>query len=159
MFLSCFLLARYSQWLLDYDLNAPSAGGEYIVSIIRSNAISLKNRRYRRFFCVSGVPVSAYPQLSVLLYTAPAMMEPYRKGRCGSCFITANEVIAGSSTRRRVFSSAALPRRRSVRSRPCLRRLMPDTGSADAAIPSSASIKKSRRPSWIIAGKTVCPSV
>ena len=40
MFLPCFLLARCSQWLLDYDLNAPSAGGECIVSIIRSNAKS-----------------------------------------------------------------------------------------------------------------------
>ena len=39
MFLPCFLLERCSQWLLDYDLNAPSAGGECIVSIIRSNAI------------------------------------------------------------------------------------------------------------------------
>ena len=40
MFLPCFLLARCSQWLLDYDLNAPSAGGEFIVSIIGSNATS-----------------------------------------------------------------------------------------------------------------------
>ena len=38
MFLPCFLLERCSQWLLDYDLNAPSAGGEFIVSIIGSNA-------------------------------------------------------------------------------------------------------------------------
>ena len=80
--------------------------------------------------------------MSVLLYTVPAMMEPYRKGRCGSCFITANEVIAGSSTCKRVFSSAALPRRRLARSRRCPRRLMPATGSADAAIPSSVSIEK-----------------
>ena len=109
-----------------------------------SDHLSWKSRLKRRFFCVSGVLVSAYPQLSVLLYTAPAMMEPYRKGRCGSCFITANEVIAGSSTRKRVFSSAALPRRRSERSRRCPRHLTPGTGFADAAIPSSVSIEKSR---------------
>ena len=106
-----------------------------------TRTISLKNRRYRRFFCVSGVPVSACPQLSVLLYIAPAIMEPYRKGRCGSCFITANEIIERSSTRTRVFSFAVLPRRRSARSRPCPRRLTLGTGSAGDAIPSSASIK------------------
>ena len=72
---------------------------------------SLKNRLFRRFFCVSGVSVSAHLELSVLLYTAPAMMEPYRKGRCGSCFTTANEVIERSFIRKAVFSFALLAQR------------------------------------------------
>jgi len=37
--------------------------------------------------------------------------------------------------------------------------LMPATGSADAAIPSSVSIEKSRWLSSTIAGKTVCPFI
>ena len=127
---------------LGFDLVWPKSGG--LKSYNYTRTISLKNRRYRRFFCISGITDAGRTALSVLLYTVPAMMEPYRKGRCSSCFITANEVIAGSSTRKRVFSSAALPRRRSARSRRCPRRLMPATGSADAAIPSSVSIEKSR---------------
>ena len=55
MFLPCFLLARCSQWLLDYDLNAPSAGGECIVSIIRSNAISLQSSRNAAFLRIISI--------------------------------------------------------------------------------------------------------
>ena len=62
---------------------------------------------FLRFRC-AGIGI---PQLSVLLYTAPAMMEPYRKGRCGSCFTTANEVIGRSFIRKAVFSSAVLTQR------------------------------------------------
>lgn len=60
MFLPCFLLARCSQWLLDYDLNAPSAGGECIVSIIRSNATSSRTSyRSRRLLFVMETTGSA----------------------------------------------------------------------------------------------------
>ena len=55
MFLPCFLLVRCSQWLLDYDLNAPSAGGESIVSIIRSNAM-------RSVLIGSEYPVTGTPR-------------------------------------------------------------------------------------------------
>ena len=58
MFLPCFLLKRCSQWLMDYDLNAPSAGGEFIVSIIGSNAkpcrCDLVERSQRRFLFPDG---------------------------------------------------------------------------------------------------------
>ena len=126
---------------------------------IATRTISLKNRRYRRFFCISDI-TDAGKNRTIRIIVHRACYDgtiPERQVRF--MFITANEVIAGSSTRKRVFSSAALLRRRSARSRRCLRHLMPGTGSADAAIPSSVSIEKSRWLSSTIAGKTVCPFI
>ena len=79
MFLPCFLLERCSQRLIDYDLNAPSAGGEFIVSIIWSNAKCVLDEHllFQRRFRRESVPL-------IRITKAPSWYEP---GWC-LCFIS-----------------------------------------------------------------------